>query len=277
MRTFSYKTKMTYLRRSNIQVRRNRNISFAAIAGVAFLFAIHYLFPSFYAGMLTPVASLAWKSESSVVGGLGRLGSLVRSKYSLLLENDSLRSEIASRDAGALLLDGLKRENEELKSLLGRARSGRDVVGLILSRPPLSLYDSLVIDVGAGDGIMEGDKVYAQGSVLVGDVAEVFGSTARVSLFSTPARVVSVLFGSSTVQAQATGKGGGNFEARLPVGVEVEVGDAITFPHLRSHIFGVIESVALDSTGSLQTILFKAPINMHELRFVEVETESKVR
>lgn len=268
---------MTYLRRSNVQLRRNRAISASAIAGVAFLFAVHYFFPSFYAGLLTPVATVAWKSEASVSNGLGRLGSLVRSKYSLLLENDSLRSEIASRDAGALLLDGLKRENEELKGLLGRARTGRDVVGLILSRPPLSAYDTMIIDVGASEGIMTGDKVYAQGSILIGDVSEVFGSTARVSLFSTPGRVVSVLFGSSNVQAQATGKGGGNFEAHLPAGVSVSNGDAITFPHLRSHIFGVIESVALDSTGSLQTILFKAPVNMHELRFVEVETESKAR
>jgi cell shape-determining protein MreC len=268
---------MTYLRRSNVQAKKNRATVALVVAGLFGVFLVQYLFPTFYAGLFAPIASIAWKSESSVLGTIGRMGSIVRSKYSLLTENDSLRREIASRDAGAMLLDGLRRENEELKGLLGRARTGRDVVGLVLSRPPVSFYDTLIIDVGSSDGIEVGDKVYAQGAILVGDISETFGSTARVSLFSTPGRAVSVLFGSSTVQAEAIGKGAGNFEAHLPVGVEVSEGDAITFPHLRAHVFGIVESVSVDASDSLQTILFKAPINMHQLRFVEVETESKVR
>ncbi|MFA6158152.1 MAG: rod shape-determining protein MreC [Candidatus Paceibacterota bacterium] len=268
---------MTYLRRSNVQQKKGRAMTAAAIMGVGLLFVIHLIFPNFYARMFLPMASVAWKSEASVLGIFGRLGSLVSSKYTLLVENQRLQGEIAIRDSGALLLDGLKRENEQLKSLLGRVPSGKDVLGIILSRPPLSFYDTFIIDVGSSDGIAIGDKVYSDGTVLLGDVSEVFGATARVSLFSMPGRIVPVLFGSSTVQAQAVGRGGGNFEARLPVGVDVKEGDAITFPHIRSHIFGIVENISVDSTDSLQTILFKAPVNMHQLQFVEVETESKAR
>lgn len=268
---------MTYLRRSNVQAKKSRNLALLGAGGVGFLFLVHFVFPSFFGSILSPIASVAWKSESSFFGGIGRMASLVRSKHSLLVENESLQREVAYRDVGALLLDGLKKENEELKELLGRKGSGRDVLGLVLTRPPLSFYDTLIIDVGSTDGIVAGDKVYAEGAVLVGDISEVFGTTARVSLFSTPGRIVPVLFGSSTVQAQATGRGGGNFEARLPVDVEVSEGDSITFPHIRSHVFGIVEKIMVDSTDSLQTVLFKAPINMHELRFVEVETDSSVR
>jgi len=268
---------MTYLRRSNVQAKKNRNLSILVIMGVVLLFAVHVAFPNFYAGLISPIASIAWKSESSVLGGFSRLGSLVRSKYALLIENGRLEREIESRDTGALLLESLRRENEELKALLGREHSGKDVLGLVLSRPPLTFYDTLIIDIGSSDGIVAGDKVYAGGTVLLGDVSEVFGATARVSLFSTPGRIVPVVFGSSTVQAQATGRGGGNFEARLPVDIEIRKGDSITFPHIRSHVFGIVEEIIVDSTDSLQTILFKAPVNMHELRFVEVETGSSQR
>ncbi len=268
---------MTYLRRSNVQAKRSRNFAFAGIGGVAFVFLLHIAFPSLFGSILSPLASLAWKSESSFFGGIGRMASLVRSKHSLLVENESLRMEVASRDSRALLLDGLQRENEELKGLLGRRGSGRDVLALVLARPPLSFYDTLVVDAGSSDGIAVGDKVYAEGTVLVGDISEVFGTTARVSLFSTPGRVLPIVFGSSTVQAQATGRGGGNFEARLPVSLEVKEGDTITLPHIRSHVFGIVEEVMVDSTDSLQTVLFKAPVNMHELRFVEVETVPDAR
>ena len=274
---FLYKTKMTYLRRSNVQIKRNRRLTMLAGGAVALVFAVHVAFPNLYAGLLSPVTSTIWKSESTTLKGVSRLASLVRSKYSLVVENEGLRREIASRDASALLLDTVKKENGELKTLLGREHAGRDVLGLVLSRPPLTFYDTLIVDVGTSDGIAIGDKVYAQGEVLIGDVSEVFAKTARVSLFSTPGRALQVVMGSSTVQAQATGRGGGNFEARLPVDVKVAEGDVITFPHIRSHVFGVVEKIIVDSTDSLQTILFKAPVNMHEQRFVEVETDSSVR
>jgi cell shape-determining protein MreC len=268
---------MTYLRRSNLQAKKHRTTTISIVLALAIVFSVQIFFPAFYPSILMPIASVAWKAESSVSGSIAGVISFFRSKNSLVSENERLQGEILSRDAGALLLDGLKRENDELKALLGRSAGGKDVVALVLSRPPLSFYDTLIVDVGADDGIVIGDKVYANGAVLVGDVSEVFGSTARISLFSTPGRAVSVLFGSSTVQAQAVGKGGGNFEARLPVGIDVAEGDTIVFPHLRSHVFGVIERIVADSTDSLQTIMFKAPVNIHQLRFVEVETSSRAR
>lgn len=268
---------MTYLRRSNVQIKRNRRLAALAGLGLALVFVVHLIFPRLYAALLSPVASTVWKSESNALKGIARLSSLVRSKYSLLIENESLRREVASRDASALLLDTVKKENAELKDLLGRQHAGRDVLALVLSRPPLTFYDTIIVDVGTSDGIVVGDKVYAQGEVLIGDVSEVFAKTSRVSLFSTPGRVLQVVMGSSTIQAQATGKGGGNFEARLPVDVKISQGDVITFPHIRSHVFGVVEKIIVDSTDSLQTVLFKAPVNMHELRFVEIETDSSVR
>lgn len=244
----------------------------AIVALLLFIFAIHYFFPSFYGSALSPAATALWSAENSSTGWLGDMLGLVRSKHSLVLENQALRREIASRDAGALLLAALQAENSSLKEALGRPDEGRDVLGVVLSRPPATMYDTLVLDVGTEQGVRPGDKVYADGSILIGDVAEAFRGSSKVSLFSTPGRSVPVLVGSSTAAVEAVGRGGGNLEARMPAELSVKVGDVIFLPQLRAHVFGVVEEVQVDSTDSIQTVLFKAPVNMHELRFVEVET-----
>jgi cell shape-determining protein MreC len=173
-----------------------------------------------------------------------------------------------------LLLDALKIENEDIKKALGRTGKGNDVLGVILSRPPMSPYDTLVIDVGSADGVKAGNKVYTEGEVLVGDIAEVFEHESKVSMFSTPGRIMPIIVGSTTIETQATGKGGGNFTAKFPVEIRIKEGDLIVTPQIRPHAFGVVERIVVDSSDSLQTILFKSPINIHEFRFVEVDRGS---
>lgn len=200
---------------------------------------------------------------------------IVQSKYSLVKENKRLSDEISSRDASMLLLDALRTENEELKKQLGRTGKGKDILGVILSRPPISPYDTLIIDIGTSDGVMVGNKVYTSGDTLVGDVVEAYEHTAKVSLFSTPGRETSILVGSSTIATQTVGKGGGNFSAKLPADVKIHVGDTILTTQIRPHAFGVVEEILIDSSDSLQTILFKSPINIHEFRFVQVDTSAQ--
>jgi cell shape-determining protein MreC len=199
------------------------------------------------------------------------MGGIVRSKYGLEVENQKLKDEIAARDAAALELDTLKSENESLKNTLGRTGKAQVTLGVIISRPPVSLYDTLVLDIGTNDGIKVGDKVYASGDVLIGDIAEVYSSESKVSLYSTPGRITPVLVGTSTIAASAMGKGGGNFVIKLPVSTKVVQGAVITIPHIRVHTFGVIDAIQVDSSDSLQTILFRSPVNVNQLQFVEVE------
>lgn len=265
---------MTYLRRTNVAENRSKRVTASIICALVLLFLIQYFFPRFIPTIFYPVTSFFWKTESGSVGLVVRLSQMVRSKYSLVKENKRLTDEVASRDASMLLLDALKKENEELKIALGRATQGEVVLGVILARPPISPYDTLVIDIGSDDGLAIGDKVYTDGDTLVGDIAEVFDSHAKVSLYSSPGRVVPVVIGSTNAETQATGRGAGNFMARLPVELGIEEGDTIVMPQIRPHSFGVVEKVMVDSSDSLQTILFKSPVNIHEFKYVEVDTGS---
>ncbi|MDP1625117.1 MAG: rod shape-determining protein MreC [bacterium] len=262
---------MTYLRRSNVGEKKGRAVTIAIILAIVALVSIDFIFPSFYPRLLSPVASTAWKSEDAVIGIFGRMARIVSSKLALVRENASLRDEVRSREADAFLLQTLRDENEALKTALGRESRSSGVLGVVLSRPPVSAYDTLTLDVGSDDGIAVGQRVYINGSILVGDISEVTGASSKTSLYSTPGRETPVLIGDKKVAAQAVGRGGGNFIARLPTDIEVAVGDIIVAPQLRVNIFGVVEHISVGATDSIQAIYFRAPFNMQELRYVEVD------
>lgn len=262
---------MTYLRRTNLGAKRSRAATAATVLAIAALVSVDFIFPSLYPSLLSPLASAAWKSEDATVGLFGRMARLVSSKMSLVRENASLRDEIRSHEADAYMIEALREENEAMKAALGRGTKAVEVLGVVLSRPPVSAYDTLALDVGSDDGVALGQRVYVGGSVLVGDIVEVSAGTAKASLFSTPGRETPVLIGAKKTSAQAVGRGGGNFLARLPAEVEVAVGDVIVAPQLRTNVFGVVEHIEVGATDSIQTIYFRAPFNMHELRYVEVD------
>lgn len=265
---------MTYLKRTNVNAHRSRVTTLFISAVIFLLFLIHYIFPGAYAGLFYPVTSFFWKSETGTLGFFGHMAQLVVSKYSLVKENERLTQEVASRDGSMLLLNSLKDENETLKTSLGRTGKGNDILGVVLSRPPVSVYDTLVIDIGRSDGVDIGNKVYTDGDTLIGDIIEVYDHQSKVSLFSTPGREISVLVGTSNVSAQAKGRGLGNFMINLPVEVGIQENDVILLSQIRPHTFGIVEKILVDSSDSLQTILFKSPVNINSLRFVEVDRNS---
>lgn len=262
---------MTYLKRSNKSNNKSRALAFFIISLLILVTAIQFSFPTFWSGVFYPITSFMWKGQSSIGGWFGTMADIAGSKYALVKENERLTQELASRDVSVLLLDSVQKENTDLKQFLGRTSQYKDVLGVVLVRSPQTPYDTLILDVGTNDGVSVGDKVYAEGNALVGDVSEVYSNTSKISLFSTPGREVSVLIGSSTIAAQALGKGSGNFTARLPVESGVKEGDSVLLPQLRSHVFAIVEKVEPDSTNSIATLFFKMPVNIDELRFVEVE------
>jgi rod shape-determining protein MreC len=235
-----------------------------------FLFSLHLVFPHLYGSVFYPITSLFWKSGTFVGDTVSQYAHLVSSKRSLIAENDRLRSEMVSFEPSLIMLDSLRKENDTLRALLGRHTSSRMILATVLSRPPFSPYDSLIIDTGTDIGVAVGDMVYASTDVLLGDISDVYAHTAKVNLFSSPGRKFPVLVGPSALQIEAEGRGGGNFRVVLPVEVGVEKGDPVRFAQSKSNIVGVIEEIEIDSADSLQEILFKMPLSLSEISYVEV-------
>ncbi len=262
---------MIYLKRSNIAVKKNRKISIGIILLFVLLFGLHFFFPRFYASVFYPVTSIIWKVETSVVDWLSITANTIRSKNSLVRENQALMEQIRGEKTALLILDTLKQENDNLKNILGRITEKVIILGMVLARPPVSPYDTLIIDRGSRDGIEVGALVYTAGDVLIGEIAEIYPHQSKVSLFSTPGKKINISFTGREIHTEARGMGGGNFVASVPVSVGIKEGDIVVLPDIKLHTLGVVESVIADSVDSFSTILFKTPINIYELNLVEVQ------
>jgi cell shape-determining protein MreC len=219
---------------------------FMMIAVVLFL---HFIFPNLISRISTAIASPFWSLETGI-----------RSNY---LETNSILENA--------IISNLNKENEELKNILGRkASSSPMILGGIIKKPPFTAYDVYIVDVG-GSVVRVGNKVYVKGGVLVGEVVEVNGRYVKVKLYSSYGEKYDVLIGKSSIQATATGQGGGSFEVILPRESNVFINDEVLIPNLSPSVFGIVKSIDIESAGTFSVILFSQPINIYEQKWVQID------
>jgi len=166
----------------------------------------------------------------------------------------------------------LEIENDQLKDVLGRTPDKDDrILSVILSRPPQTPYDSLIIDIGQDQDLSSGDLVYAESNYLIGYVDTVYSYSSAVKLFSSPDQKLNVLIGSSTVPVVAEGRGSGNFYIRVPENITVNVGDPIMVPSLDSIILGSAEKVESGQGDAYTYVYFKLPVMLNTLQYVQIK------
>jgi len=268
--------KMIYLKRSNPRAAQGKRLAVSFISLIVLLFAIQFFFPRFYPSLLYPIVTPFWKGENAVMLWFGDMANLVHSKSALVKESERLREELDARVSSDLLIDGLIFENEYLKNVLGRSGRKSDILGVIVSRPPISPYDTFIVDVGSRSGVQVGNKVYADGDLLIGDVVEVYARESKVSLLSTPGRTIVGRIGTSSLDVTFTGKGGGTFVTKIPAGASVRTGDVATISFIKPHALARVGSVDVDPADSLATISLTSPVNIYSIRFVEIDTDDSL-
>lgn len=208
------------------------------------------------------------------IGGAGKniFGSFA-SKQSLVEENRILREEVSRMQTQVLDRNLLEEKARELEEKLGRANTDDRVMANVLAGPVRSPYDMLVIDVGEDHGIAPGDRVVYAGAGALGEIVEVYGASSKAKLFSSPGEQLPVLVGTTTIPTIATGRGMGNFEARVPQGSFVLVGEnIITSENL---IVGTVGTVLENEAMPFIRVLFTLPFNIAEMRTVEVIKKTK--
>jgi len=261
---------MNYLlKSSNFQNRRKVVQKRALTIFIILIIIILILFTGLIRRALFSIALPAWQAENTILNS--NTFQYFKSKQALI--NDRVVLEQKLFLAGNLLAlnETLQTENENLKDLLGRKDSKQNtILATVLVKPPQTPYDMLTIDIGALQNVKIGDKVIANANIYIGEVSEVLPHLAKVTLYSTPGRKLSVVLGASSVTMEAVGIGGGNFNIFAPREVEVKEGDVIVIPSITANVFGIVEKVSYKETDSFQTVLFKSPVNVSELSFVEV-------
>jgi cell shape-determining protein MreC len=203
---------------------------------------------------------------------LSSIGSYFYSKKLLLSQNEELRLKLNEQEARISNYNSIFDENIKIKEILERKNSKLDtVLAGILSKPNQSPYDTLVIDVGIKNGISVGQRVFARGNVPIGRVALVYANSAKVVLFSSPGEKTEVVISGKDAFMQVIGRGGGNFEIIIPRDFILEKGTEVVLPGITTYIVGVVQTIISDPRDAFQKALLTSPVNIQELKFVEVE------
>jgi cell shape-determining protein MreC len=203
---------------------------------------------------------------------LSDIGSYFSSKEALFLENENLKRDLSQISNKVSDYNSILDENFQMKEILGRKTASEIfVLGSILAKPNQSPYDTLIIDVGADNGIIFGQKVFALGNVPIGYISQVYANSAKVVLFSNPGEITQVVVSGKNTFMQLIGRGGGNFEMVLPRDFVLQKGTEVVLPGITPFVVGVVETIISDPRDAFQKALLVSPVNIQELQFVEVE------
>ncbi|MEK7539603.1 MAG: rod shape-determining protein MreC [Patescibacteria group bacterium] len=205
---------------------------------------------------------------------LGKAGSYFVSKNFLYQENKRLQSQLNNDRVWMSNYNSLLADNTNLKEILGRKdKKIPMVLSAILAKPNQSPYDTLIIDAGLKESLKVGDRVFALGTVPIGRVSNIYPNSSKVILFSNNGEKTQVVVGDKNVFMEVIGRGGGNFEIILPRDFTLAKGDQAVLPGIVPYVLGIVETIISDPRNSFIKALLVSPVNIQELKFVEVESQ----
>lgn len=262
-----------------IRHRDNRfiNRTFFSVVLICVLVFSILLIPSIrgtFSRWLYMVAPSFWEWGDTTFAEIRTFNALVVDKRKIIAENEGLRADLLRMETLVLDRNLLAERIVALEELLSRKGSDNRISAHLLWKPGRALYDVFVVDAGASKGVAKGDRVVYAGSGVVGEVIEVYPTSAKVKLYSSPGEARKVLVGEQEIPAIALGRGMGNFETRVPRGSLLVAGQHVFLPPFISGeeklILGVIGVVEEDPEEPFDRILFRVPFNVQEMRFVEI-------
>jgi len=260
---------MTYHRGKQSRYKRVFWLTIAAIF-IAIIVWQASLFSKFEK-IAQSVATPLWSGGNAVGAYFENILHSFTEKQNLIAENVRLKKEIEEMSLKILDRNLLWEENLELRERTGgEVYDELKVVGHILAGPGRMAYDTLVVDVGSNSGIETGDVVLYANSIVIGEVAEVFPSSSKLKLYSSPGETLEVVVGLDAIPTEAIGRGAGNFEIKLPRDTQVLLGDPIRIPSRFLRMAGVVEHIEVLPNDPFKTILFKNPVNIFEIEWVEI-------
>jgi rod shape-determining protein MreC len=265
------------------KIKRNKFFKYSIFFVVLFIL-IYFRAGVFYG--LSYVSSIIFRPVlilgNNIGDKLSNVGAYFYSKNSLFLENEDLKIKLSEQESRIVNYNSILDENLKIKEILGRKQEKANMIlSGILSKPNKSPYDTLVIDTGTKNGILVGQRVFALGNIPIGRVAEVYTNTAKVILYSNPGEKIEVIISGQPASTssslgedtfmQIVGRGGGNFEMILPRDFVLEKGTEVVLPGITPYVIGIVQTIISDPRDSFQKALLVSPVNIQELKFVEVE------
>ncbi len=227
----------------------------AGVGVVALLLAVWQ--PPFLTKTLLALSRPFTVVRENATASVGDAVGHLQSKADVLAENERLTRALQKAEIKALLFDELR---EKMYAQSNRTTHAAH----ILSAPPFSPYDTLILDTGAHAGVTVGDHVSYDDTVALGVIDTVTKNTARVQLYSSAGTEQPVRVGEHDFLVTARGIGGGAFELLVLKEVGVERGDSIFTSD--GHLLARVETVVPNETDAFATVYAITPFNLFEIR-----------
>ena len=194
------------------------------------------------------------------------------SKSSLDHQNKNLKSQLSEQEARTANYNSILAENIDLKEILNRKDPKINMtLAAILAKPHQSPYDTLIIDAGIKQGIQVNDMVFGLGNVPIGVVAETYPNSSKVVLFSNSGRKTQVVISGKNIFMELVGRGGGNFEMIIQRDLAITKGEEVVLPGIVPYVVAKVETIISDPRDPFVKALLTSPVNIQELKFVEIE------
>lgn len=266
--------RMSYVLKSR---DRNKNSIFKKIligVFITFCVAIVLLFaPSIFVGSILTSSTPLWKVGNVIESDVSTNLGFFRSKMSLIQENQALKISLEEIRMKEVAYDALKEEYDTLKSLFGRIKPEGFILAGVLVRPPQAPYDNLIVDAGSEEGVRVGDVVFANDTVILGDVVEVYEHQAKVELYSTAGKKITGFISRTGVEVGVEGRGGGDFEISVPKDAIVNESDIFVTAGVSGYVVASVVAIDSKPTEAFQRVLAQSLASMSQIRWVAIRRE----
>ncbi|MGP6138837.1 MULTISPECIES: rod shape-determining protein MreC [unclassified Jeotgalibaca] len=200
-------------------------------------------------------------------------------------ENQQLKQKIDAMDNMQARISKLEQENVSMKQELELQSSLSEFSNInatVISRNPDTWIDQIVVDKGSEDGV-EVDMSVMSGNGLIGRVAEVSPTTAKILLLSTANQSVNRV--SAEIQMPDTPVHGivDDYEtengllimSEIDPKAKIEVGKQVITSGLggvspASLLIGVVKEVRMDEFGLFQEVTIEPAGNIAEILYVTI-------
>ncbi len=209
-----------------------------------------------------------WMFGEKTSGTFSFVTNFLTFKTSLIKENELLKDELGRLRLTKIDYDNLFKENEELKAMVSMKKSSMRAIANVLSKPPQSPFDTLVLGSGKDLGIEVGNKVYISDSIMIGEISDVSDETSIVKLFSAGGEKREVILSRTGQSFVITGSGGQNFNLEVPKDTDILWGDSVLFPGSSDFVVAVVYFVDSNSQSSFKTVHMRVPASVNQTKRV---------
>lgn len=258
--------------RDKKQIQRKKVIFKNGIAFAVLLVLVSLGLLGFLGKVFTSIGNPIWGAEGFITKTFSNTTDSLRTKKSVLKENEELIALNNKLMTSMIDYRIIKNENNNLRELLSRTdRPSEYILGIILTKPNNSPYDTVIIDIGIQDGIKEGSRVYAEGNIPLGLVSKVYENTSLITLYSNPSYKTEGYIEGSNASVELIGRGGGNFEMIIPIDLTTESGTMVYLPGSTSEIIALVDDIISKPSDPFKKVILNSPVNIQNLKWLLVK------